>query len=344
MSTNKKYGHITKTERLEIAILLEKNYSYRDMAKALGRHHTNISREIKKNSTSGIYDPRKANHKAYVKRKYSKYEGMRIVCKPRLQDYVEAKLKEGWSPELIAGRIKEVDTSLPAISHRVIYKFIKSVYGRLLEKYLPYKGRKKKKSKAIKSGLTDRVFIEQRPEIIENRGRFGDWEGDFIVSGKSGHGVLLVLYERKSRYTIIQKVLSTRPDIVNYYFKQITGGILCMNSLTLDNDIAFKKHRELSESLGVPIYFCRPYHSWEKGGVESVNGLIRRDIPKGSDISQFANKFIQMVQDKLNNRPRKCLNYQTPQEVMEENQQFKYVKMSLNFLQTKMHQVVHLGV
>jgi len=96
-----------------------------------------------------------------------------------------------------------------------------------------------------------------------------------------------------------------------------------INSLTLDNDIIFKKHKELSELLGRPIYFCHPYHSWEKGGVENINKLVRRYISKGSDISQYSDEDIQTIQDKLNNRPRKCLKYKTPCEVMVENNQFK---------------------
>jgi IS30 family transposase len=212
---------------------------------------------------------------------------------------------------------------LKYISAKGIYKFISSVYGRNLEKHLTYKARKRKpktSQKVLK--IEDRIFIDQRPKIVAQRRRFGDWEGDFIVSGKGGRGALLVLYERKGKYSLIKKLLNQKIEIVYAVIQQITGGII-MNTLTLDNDIVFQKHKVLSEILGCPVYFCRPYHSWEKGGVENINKLIRRYIPKGSDISQYSDEYIQMIQNKLNNRPRKCLNYKTPNEVMRENKQFK---------------------
>ncbi|MDP2820757.1 MAG: IS30 family transposase [bacterium] len=320
---NKKYSHIKKAERLEIAILLDKGYSYRNIAKSQKRSVSSVSEEISNNSVNGKYDPQKADHKAYVKRKYSKYQGMKVVSDLRLWNYIEDKIKEDWSPEEISGRIENINTQIKPISAKGIYKFIYSVYGRNLEKFLAYKGKKKKPRTASKTEqLKDRVFIDKRPKIIEKRRRFGDWEGDFIVSGKNGKGVILTLYERKSKYCILKKFLVQRTELIHQYIFEITGGVV-MNSLTLDNDIVFKKHRELSELLGRPIYFCHPYHSWEKGGVENINKLIRRYIPKGSDISQYSDEYIKTIQDKLNNRPRKCLKYKTPFEVMRENNQFK---------------------
>ena len=146
--------------------------------------------------------------------------------------------------------------------------------------------------------------------------------GDFIVSGKDGSGALLVLQERKSKYVLIKRLLSRDTMTVNGAIHEITRGIAHLNSLTLDNDISFKRHRELSESLGSLIYFCHPYHSWEKGGVENMNKLIRRYIPKRTDISRLRDEFVQEVQDKFNHRPRKCLGFKTPYEVMIENGQF----------------------
>lgn len=326
MQNDKKFHHITAVERKEIALLLRKGYSRQDIADALDHSKSGISDEINGNATNGVYDPKKANEKAKQRRRNSKYQGMKIVQRPQLQEYVEAKIRLGWSPELIAGRIKEVDTYIPYASHRGIYKFVYSVYGRQVEPFLVRKGKHPKPKSHSSERLTDRVFIDERPEIIENQGRYGDWEGDLIVSGKYGKGVLLVLYERKSCYVLIKRLMTTSPDAINESFRRLTGGILCMNSLTLDNDIAFRKHKELSEKLGTSVYFCHPYHSWEKGGVESVNGMIRRYIKKGSDISQYEEFFIPEVQEKLNDRPRKKLNFRTPNEIMKENFQFKYCK------------------
>lgn len=323
----KNYKHITKTERLEIALLKGKGYSQRDIAKALGRSPNSVSREMVLNSVKGRYDPHKAHHKAYVKRKYSKYQGMKVVEDNQLRDYIEKKIENDWSPEEVAGRLKEVDKHIKYASRGAIYKFIYSVYGRLLERHLRYKGRKRKRGKRPKvSQLKNRVFIDERPKIVEKKQRFGDWEGDFIVSGKSGKGMLIVLYERKAIYTVIKRILSRRCNVVNRYIKEITGGFVCFNSLTIDNDISFRKHEELSELLGAPIYFCHPYHSWEKGGVENINKLIRQYVPKGSDISKYSDSYIREIETKLNNRPRKSLKYKTPLEIMLENNQFKTLK------------------
>ncbi len=319
-----KYHHIKKAERLEIAILLEKGYKIREIARVLKRSPGTISEEINNNSVKGKYDPHKAQHKAYVKRKYSKYQGMKVVEDSQLRSYVEEKLTKDWSPEQIAGRLREVDRNIKYASRGAIYKFVYSVYGRLLEQHLRYKGKKRKRSKKAKvTQLKNRVFIDKRPKIISKKQRFGDWEGDLIVSGKSGKGVLVVLYERKAMYTVIKRLLTRNCNLINQYLKEMTGGFICFNSLTIDNDISFRKHEKLSQLLGAPIYFCHPYHAWEKGGVENINKLIRQYIPKGSDISKYSEDFIKEIEIKLNNRPRKSLRYKTPLEVMLENNQFK---------------------
>ncbi len=324
----KKYAHIKKAERLEIAILLDRGYGVREIAYVLKRSPSSISEEISNNSVNGVYDPRKADHKAYVKRKYSKYQGMKVVENIQLRNYVEKKIRENdWSPEEIAGRLKNIDTHIKYVSRGAIYKFVYSVYGRQLERCLKYKGKKKRNKKREKVvQLKNRTFIDKRPEIINNRVRFGDWEGDFVLSGRNGKGALLVLYERKARYTVIRKIMARDCEKINQCFKDMLEAFACFNSLTIDNDISFRKHEELSELLEAPIYFCHPYHSWEKGGVENANKLIRRYIPKGNDISKYSHKHIQEIEDKLNNRPRKCLEYKTPFEVMSENNQFKSLK------------------
>lgn len=317
----KTYSHLTKVERYEISILLNKGYSIRKIAKEIGKSPSSISREIKRNRVQGRYNPKKAHHKAYVKRKYSKYQGMKIETNNALRKYVEDKILNDWSPEQISGRIREVDTYLPYISHMGVYRYVYSVYGRNLEKYLRHH---KKKGKRIKiSKLKNRTFIDERPDIIGNKGRYGDWEGDFIISGKNGKGVLIVLYERKSMYVVIRKIMSRKTYRVNEYIHEIARGFAYFKSLTLDNDVSFKKHIQLSDMIASPIYFCHAYHSWEKGGVENINKLIRQYIAKGSDISGYSDRYVQKIQDKLNNRPRESLGFKTPLEIMIENNQFK---------------------
>ncbi len=321
--------HIRLEDRIEISLLLNKGYSLRDVNKVLGISIGSLSEEISKNKVKGIYDPYKANHKAYVRRKYSKYQGMKVNANIELREYVEDKIKEDWSPEEISGRIKEINNHLGCVSTNGIYKFVHSVYGRQLEKHLRH-SRKKYRKKGIKqSKIKDRIFIDNRPKTVD----FGDYEGDLIVSNKTGKGVLIVLYNRKTRYVLIKKCLSRKTKIINKKIYTMTGGLVEFNSLTLDNDISFSAHKELSDKLGIKIYFCHPYHSWEKGGVENVNKLIRQYIKKKSDISKYSNKYIKDVQDKLNNRPKKCLNFKTPLEVMKEHDLLK----EFNFNQLKNH-------
>ena len=320
----RKYKHLSRQERIEISYLLSKNYSLRDIAEALGRGLGTISEDIARNKTKGVYDPRAAQIKTKNRRANSKYQGMKIRTNSELEEYVISKLKSDWSPEQIAGRLKNIDTHIPYASYEAIYKYIKSVWGVELREHLRYQGKNRNKQKrASKEKLKNRVFIDQRPQITNKKVRFGDWEGDFIVSGKEGQNVLLVLYERKSRYCLIKKIVSRKTTIVNSVIKELTGGLVCFKSLTLDNDISFSAHKELSNLLGAPVFFCHPYHSWEKGGVENMNKLIRQYVPKRADISKFSNEQIKEIEIKFNSRPRKCLGFKTPLEVMLENKQFK---------------------
>lgn len=320
---NKGYKHITGAERKEIKFYLDKEYSHKKIAEILNRSRNSISYEIKINSVNGVYDPDKANRKSKNRRKDSKYQGMKVVQNKELWDYIEDKIPRYWSPENISDKIKNIDKNIKYISSKGIYKFLYSVYGCALSRFLFYKGKVRKSKNTNKiTQLQDRVFIDKRPKYIDKRRYFGDWEGDFIVSGRNGKGVLLVLYERKSKYFIMKRFVVQNTENIHQYIFKITGGVI-MNSLTLDNDIIFKKHKQLSELLGRPVYFCHPYHSWEKGGVENTNKLIRRFIEKGSDISKYTDEYIQWVQDILNNKPRKCLKGKTPLEVMIENNQFK---------------------
>jgi len=330
MKNKKTYTHIDRAERKEIAMLLGKGYSLRDIGKAMDRSVSSISEEIHNNSVDGQYDPKKAHHKARVRRQDSKYQGMKIVQRPKLREYVERNLREDWSPDEISGRIKEVDKHIPYVSGRSIYKYAYSSYGELLnlEDCLRYQGKPYGKGFPTEK-IDGRIFIDDRPKIVDERRRFGDFEGDFIVSGKHGSGVLLVLHERKARYDLLRKLKTKNIADVHRMIRELTGGVI-LNSLTLDNDIVFKKHEELSRILGKPIYFCHPYHSWEKGGIEYVNKLIRQYIPKGADISRYSDEYIQEIEDKLNNRPRKCLGYKTPLEVMRENNQFKKEVENIN--------------
>ena len=293
----KQYGQIKKAERLEISILLERGYSDQEIADVLGRHRSTIYRERTNNAVNGQYVPLKAHHKSYVRRKYAKYQAMRIVSDMKLREYIETKLLvDEWSPDQIAGRLA-YESGLRQVTAPTIYKYIRSPYGRQLEYELDLVKKKRQKSKQKwqrkVTALKDRIFIDERPGVANDRRQFGHWEADFIVSGKQyGNTSLLVLHERVSRYTLIAKVSARTVREVEDVFSEALSFIGNFESLTLDNDIVFQKHVQLSSLIQAPIYFCQPYHSWEKGGVENANKLIRRYVPKGCDIATYSDREI----------------------------------------------------
>lgn len=312
------YTQLSKTERMELAILYRKQYSVADIATELGRHRSTIYRELRRGQVAGVYDARKAHHKHYVNRKYSKYQGMRILQDVKLREYIETKLLDDqWSPEQIAGRLAS-EAGLVSVSSPTIYKYIRSVYGRQLEHELQLaKQKRAKKHQRKVTQLEDRVFIDDRPESVNARMQYGHWEGDFIVSGKDyGNTSLFVLHERVSRYTLVYKIAARNTQEVVDVLMRAVQTIGPFKSLTLDNDIAFRRHQYLTQVLESPIYFCHPYHSWEKGGVENANRLIRRYVPKGCDIATYSDEDIANVQHWLNHTPRKILRYRMAAEVL----------------------------
>ena len=226
---------------------------------------------------------------------------------------------EQWSPKTIAGRLYlERGISIKADT---IYKYLYSAYGQPLCKYLKYKRYKKKKRKNIKSKreiIKDRIFIDERPEFINHRLGFGDFEGDTM--GRPRHAsqqTLVVLRERLSR-----KIFAVKAPRLKYTiegFKTLLKGVPIF-SLTLDNGVENIRYKELN----IPTYFCHPYSSWEKGSVEQGIGLIREYIPKKADLKDYSHKEIRIIIEKINNTPMECLGYLTPNEVFEQQTQFLY--------------------
>jgi IS30 family transposase len=298
--------------------LKEKGYSQRNIAAALNRSVSTINDELKRNSVKGRYDPSKANHKAYVRRQQSKYQGMHIVEDKKMKKFVDTGLLDDLSPQAIAGRLKMKEKDIVGISKNSIYRYIESVYGRKIEVHRKNKRRRRKKRVVIHPSIADRAFIDKRPLYINARSRMGDCEADFVVSGRGGSGILLVVVDRRFRVAFLELILDVSIQSVHDAFVRIKQRFPEMKSLTLDNDILFRKHNELSSLLGVLIYFCHPYHSWEKGTVENTNKYIRRDIPKCTNLSKLTPEFINTLEQKLNRRPMKCLGYATPQEKLDQ--------------------------
>lgn len=284
----------------------------RALQQVTGRSLSTLSDELRRNQVRGIYDPKKAHHKAYVRRKYSKYQGMKIVRHGALRDFVETELLKGQSPKNLSGRITHHETHLPSVSKESLYRFIKSPYGRKIE---AARTKPKRRGRGTTlDQLQHRKFIEERPKRVENRIAVGDAEADFVVSGKGGKGILLVVVDRAYRTVFLERIVHISIEAVHQAFLQIQKRFPELQTITTDNDILFQKHPELEQVLHVKIFFCHPYHSWEKGSVENVNKYIRKDIPKGSDLSRYSKRFIAKLEKKLNGRFMACLQYETPEE------------------------------
>jgi len=271
---------------------------------------------VNRNKTNGRYDPKKAGHKAYVRRQNAKYQGKKITENKELKTFVESSLLSGQSPEGISGRLKyKREKNLPYISKDSVYRYIRSPYGRKIEAKLEKKKKRGKKRK--NNGILDgRTFIGKRPKYINDRLRVGDAEFDFIVSGKYGKGIALTVADRKLRVSFVEPIYKVSIPAVHLATQKVKQRYPEWLTGTTDNDLLFARHKELEKELFIKIYFCNPYHSWEKGTIENTNGEIRKDIPKGSDISKYPPSFFRSIEKKLNDRFMKCLKYMTPSEAI----------------------------
>lgn len=309
-----RYSHFSKTERLEISVLLKKGYSAREIGSALGKHHSSVSREIKKNSVNEIYDPHKAQHKSYTRRKYSKYQGMKIRENSGLEEYIQDKLILGWTPEEISGRLWIENNREIVIAFKSIYKYLNTPFGEHFKKYLPSKAWGRRKSKK-RDGIIikGRVFLDKRPEIINQRLRCGDFEGDTLGVPKTSRETLAGTVDRKSLYFLAKKIARLKETVPAFKVLVLEHNIL---SMTLDNGPENARYQE----LGIPTYFCHPYSAWEKPLIENTFQRLRRYIPKKDKLSDYSNEEISAIIDRMNNTPRKCLDWRTPKEVFFQQQ------------------------
>ena len=236
---------------------------------------------------------------------------------PDLRDFIEKNLYDDQSPPNISGRIKKREKHLSPVSKDSIYRFVKSPYGRRIEYYrTKRKNRRWKRRRPKVQQLRDRTFIDKRPEYINKRQRIGDAEADFLLSGRGGKGILLNVTDRKSRAPFLEQILAVTIANVHLAFKRIKKRFPELKTMTTDNDLLFQSHKKLEQLLEIKIYFCHPYHSWEKGTVENTNGYVRKDIPKGSDISRYSKRFIRLIENKLQRRFMDCLEHFTPAEIL----------------------------
>ena len=303
-------GDLTKVERLEIAILCEKGYSKRAIAGVLGRSPNTVSYEIRMNSVRGAYDPHKANTKAQVRKKNRRFQYSKIEKDPRLKELIVEKLQEHWNPREIAGWI-QVHHPEYIVSTATIYTWLRTSRGDrycdLLYSERHY--RKKHRNKTKRVLIPDRIGIEERPEEVTDRSIYGHYESDTIVSCRGGTGAILVLQERQGRCMYLWKLSGMKPRPCAQYLKE-AGTSLGIQSITFDNGIENIYHN----SIGVPTYFCDPYSSWQKGSVENVNKMIRRYIPKGTDLATISQECLDWIADRINKKPRVILGYKSAYE------------------------------
>lgn len=312
------FTYLSNEERSEIEILHGRGYSARAIGRVLGRSPNTISLELKR-VPSGY---KATLAKQYVKTnlKNRRFQWQKINKCIELRNYIIAGLKEDWSPDEIAGRMKESNQAFYACKD-TIYQWLDTARGNKYKKYLYSNrpGRRHKKS-GNQGKIPALVPISERPEIINTRSRGGDWETDLIVSKRGTTTAISSNIDRKSRYLVANKVLDQTA-----YEKQKTLHVLIegflVHSMTYDRGHENVKHSE----LGVATYFCNPYSSWEKGSIENANKCLRRYIPKKTDLSTITEKKLQEYVNKINNKPRKILGYKTALEVATELGLFKKV-------------------
>lgn len=232
------------------------------------------------------------------------------------------------SPEEIAKRLKRIEKQLPYASASAIRRYIKSVYGRRIERHRGKIFKKKRRKIAARKHIENKRMISERPRKIALRWGLGHMEGDFILSGRSGKGLVLALRDRKIRKNLLEKILPVSLKTVRNALKRMKRRYPEMQTITFDNDILFLEHQKLEHMLGVKIYFCFPHSPWQKPSIENLNKTLRRYIPKSSDISKYSRKFIKKLEAKLNRKFMDCLGSLTPDEAYAKERKQKQRRMA----------------
>ncbi len=318
------YTHLTRQERFDIRHL-RSSVSLREIGRRLGRSHTSIGRELKRNgavSPDLAYQPEAAHEKA--QRRQSQARHYRRQDHAPLLRYVERRLRIDWPPAAISGRLKlrYPDDPKMRISPETIYRWVAldSQQGGELYRHLRRRHKHRRRQKRYGAGrrfIPGRVGIEQRPAIVNERSRFGDWEGDLVVSSRNPAAIATHV-ERRSRYLKASLLENRKAETFNAaaipVYRQLPEA-LCQ-TLTVDNGKEFSRFKELENVAKLKIFFADPYAAWQRGTNENTNGLLRFYFPKGTDFSQVSEDELNRAVKRINHRPRKCLGYRTPYEVM----------------------------
>ena len=308
------YKQLTSEQRYQISALKEIGYGPSKIAQELEVHKSTISRELSRNIGERGYRPKQANEKA-LERRTNATARKRISAET--WEVVEEKLRQDWSPEQVSGWLEKRQEI--RISHEWIYQYIltdKQVGGDLYTHLRQHGKRRKRYGQYDRRGkLPQRVSIEERPQLVEQRQRLGDWEVDTLV-GKGHRGALVSLVERKSRYTLLQPVTQRLANwVADATISLLQPFTDLVHTITGDNGKEFAEHVRIAETLKANFYFAHPYSAWERGTNENTNGLVRQYFPKKTDFSQVVQSETNAVVDRLNQRPRKCLDFKSPFEV-----------------------------
>lgn len=316
--STKKFLGLSNAERSEIAILRSKGYSLRAIAKSLGRSPNTISYEIRTNSVGGEYHPIKAKIKSRASRKRRRWQWMKLETDHKLQEFVISKLKAHWNPEEIAGYLKNHPELGLSVSAPHIYKWLHSPYGQAYCQYLYSKRYNKKprsKNKTKRVMIPNRISITERPEGALDRIEPGHLEFDSVVSSKHSGSkyALAVVQDRTTRLVRAKLVPSLKPGSYAKAILSLTKGLRAL-SLTTDNGIENKDHSQITKEIGATVYFTDPYSSWQKGGVENANKMIRRYFPKGTDFGEVTQQQVDQAIALINQKPRKILGFKSALE------------------------------
>jgi IS30 family transposase len=312
------YLHLSLEERHYIEIERKKGVSTNKLSAALERSQSTISREINRNIGLRGYRHKQAQHLT-KKRHQDKVKSIKMT--PKIQEMIAGYIKKDWSPEQISGRLKM--KGIIELHHETIYQYIlkDKASGGDLYKHLRHQAKRYRKrygSAHNRTGIPNRVDIDERPEAANNRERTGDWEADTII-GKNHKGAIVTLDERRSKLRLAapsegKKAKSVREVIVNL----LTPIKSFVKTVTFDNGKEFTQHEVIAKELNCQTYFAKPYHSWERGQNENANGLLRQYFPKNEELIDVTERAVIQAVDKLNSRPKKCLNFKTPYEAFKE--------------------------
>ena len=319
----KKASKITDAERSEIDILHGKGYSARSIAKALGRSPNTIAAELKRNSyQDGRYIAARAKQKAYVRRKYARYQGKKIQEDDELRAFIILKLSERWNPDEIAGYLRVNPALGLYASKTAIYEWLRSAWGQqycVLLYSQRYQRKPRRKNKTDRVMIPNRTSITERPLAALGRVELGHCEYDSIVSSKrSGStAALAVVAERSSRLIRASLVPNLKPEPYATTISRLVQG-LNTRTMTTDNGIENRHHRLITRKTGAPVFFTDPYSSWQKGGVENANKMLRQYFPKGTDFDTVSQTDVVYALECINNKPRKILGYKSSLQVAKE--------------------------